>query len=235
MNIEISQDQKISVLGDFKTGKTTLCEVILSSFPRWMAFDAAHRMHAPPELVAQTPAEALRLFDSGGRSILRPREADLEAPFDAWSEGVLTRSNLMSYVDEPTLVLQSTGRIPDGFSRIYRVGHARGIGCMMGTHRYSGDLPALTRIRDHLFCFRMTVNADVESLADEMGWDAAEYVKQQPDRFFFYKGNNGMQAFNPLPEAVALNVAKALSKPPAHGGSGVPQYSRNLHLQAGPP
>ena len=215
VGITVTTGDKVLVLGDFKVGKTTLVRVLLRPFEKTWAFDPTWAMPGGRHSVE----EALADYNATGHGIYQPYPADWEDGFEKWCSVAMTLDNTMTFIDEPSLVLRPTGTIPISFSALWRLGHKRGNGCILATHRWHGDLPALTRIFDHLFAFRMTVDNDVDELADLIGDEAAEYVRRQPNRAFFHKasGETGGQAYTGIPEETvkAMNGLVKTGEPPS--------------------
>lgn len=215
MGIDIKQDQKVLVLGDFQTGKTTFMKWLRSQMPRSMTFDPTWAFPNGKHSVAEAVAD----FKTTGHGVFQPQPHEMEWQFDAWCNAVMQENNLMAFIDEPALVMSAMGTIPPGFSALYRLGHKRGIGVALATHKYHGDIPSLTRIKHHMFCFRMSVDNDVKAIAGEVGVPAAQYISKQADYYFYYKGTgagNSAQAYAPLPMNDLKNSV-------GHSSSGGPQ------------
>jgi hypothetical protein len=182
MTIELKNHQKMLILGEFESGKSTLVKTILGRFPRTLVFDpvweygvGAHDLAGVESQLAQT-----------GRGILQPYNA--EADFEPFCKLALRQVNTLVAIDEPTLVMDSRSQIPDAFNRLYRLGHKRGNGVILATHRISGDLPSLLKMNHHFFVFKTVIDLDRETLRDYIGDDAALWIADPPPYHFWHKG-----------------------------------------------
>lgn len=220
MGIDLKQDQKVLVLGDFQTGKTTFLKWMRSQMQRSMTFDPTWAFPNGKHTIAEAVAD----FKSTGHGVFQPQPYEMEAQFDTWCYAVMEEDNLMSFIDEPALVMSAMGSIPPGFSALYRLGHKRGIGVTLATHKYHGDIPSLTRIKHHMFCFRMSVDNDLRAVAGEVGIPASQYISRQQDYYFYYKGTgagNTAQAYAPLP----MSGLKTPTEHVPSGGQQSPQLN----------
>lgn len=169
------------ILGHYQYGKTTRASMILEGFPRYWVFDPTFAFPGG----TQDLRTAIQQFHETGRAIYQPGRENIAEKFAAWCEIALRLSNCMSFVDEPTMVV-GTRSLPQAFSDLMRLGHKRGVGVMIATHRFHGDLPALCRAVHHIFAFRMPIDIDVQALRDYIGDDGATWVKGAPKYHFWY-------------------------------------------------
>jgi len=181
----ISQWHKVLVVGDFRTGKTYWCHWLLSQAQRYIAYDPAWELNVHQGVVTHDETALAEAVASHARVIYQP--CDPKAEFDAFCRVATSATNAIVYVDEPALVMSSSGAIPPAFSRLYRLGHKRGLGVLLSTHRYQGDLPALTRVAHHVVAFRCSVNRDLMALREILGEAGAEWVRTAPSHAYWHR------------------------------------------------
>lgn len=169
----------------------------MNAMPRAWIFDPTFAF----DNGTQDLRQATQQFVETGRAIYQPGRVNIEEKFAAWCEIALRLDNCMSFVDEPTMVVGSRG-LPQAFSDLLRLGHKRGVGVTLATHRFHGDLPALCRMVDHIFAFRMPIDIDVAAIRDYIGREGAEFVQTAPKYWFWYwcgDGRGGPHEPIPLP------------------------------------
>lgn len=195
-SIDITQDQKVLIIGGFQTGKTNLAKYLLYGFPRWVAWDPTYALPGG----VQTLSAAKWQYEQSGMAVLQPGRGDIAPLFGEFCGWTFDLRNTMVFVDEPAMVMSSRGTIPDDFNDLYRLGHKLGNGVMLATHRYHGDLPALTRILHHLFAFQTTIDNDIEALSGHIGKEGARWLWDHPPRYqFWYHGSGYSGPAGPVP------------------------------------
>lgn len=179
-SISLNQRDKTLILGDFKTGKTTFAQTLLAASPSYVAWDPTWA------LVDDGPHDISGLKDTFrrvGRAVLQPDDED--AMFEPFCAFAFECPNTLVFIDEPADSMGSRSTIPPAFQKLHRRGHKRGQGLVLATHRFHGDLPAITRVFDNLFVFRCSVDVDLEALRPYLGDVGVEWVKQAP-RYHFW-------------------------------------------------
>ncbi len=195
--INVELNDKVLILGDFKMGKTTLATRLLSKFRRFAVWDYTHFL---PNGTSDLKTFKQK-FLSTGRAIYQPgikSEEALAAEFDDFCFFMLSQSYAMVFIDEPASVMNSRS-MGAGFSNFYRLGHKRYLGVILATHRYHGDIPALTRIVNHRFIFRCGVDTDIDALVGDIGMEGAMWVKDAPKYAYWYRGEAYNGPMPPLP------------------------------------
>lgn len=89
------------------------------------------------------------------------------------------------------------GTMPQAFEDLHRLGHKKGIGLAIATHRLA-DLEAMGQAADQFFVFRPATVADVYGLYALIGKPAAEWVADAPPFHFWHKGPAGSFACRPI-------------------------------------
>jgi len=176
----VRQRDKTLILGDFRTGKTTLARTLLARSPRYLAWDPTWVLVDDAAHDVPTLADHQRRL---GRGILQPEDED--ASFDAFCELAFRSSNTLVFIDEPADRMDARAPLPADFARLLRRGHKYGNGLVLATHRYHGDLPAITRTCENLFAFRCSVDVDLVALKDMIGDEGAAWVRTAP-RWHFW-------------------------------------------------
>lgn len=147
-----------------------------------------------------------------GKGVFQPRRGPpgyLDDLFDRFCEYALTLSNTMVFVDEPAMVED----IPQSFWDLHRLGHKRGLGLIIATHRLA-DLEAVAQQVDHLFVFRIPIVYDIWTLKSVLGDAGASWVANAPPRVFWYKGIGGSGPCPALPVAVVNSLSGGRAKAP---------------------
>lgn len=199
---------KYIVLGDYQTGKTTFLKWLYRGLPRVAVFDAATRWgstNTAPSRPITHFAEFKSVLKGQGANprkgrlthiLYQPGIQNAEECFVGWCEEILKQDNLLAIVDEPWAVMTSRSA-DERFQALARVGHARGIGLCLATHRFHGDVPAIVRMCDHFVFYRMSIDADLYAIRDIIGPEGAEAVRTLPRWHWYYRG------LSPEGEAVA--------------------------------
>lgn len=190
----MSQQEKILVLGDYQTGKTTLAKhAILGRFPRRLVWDPTYAFgYGQREW-----RDFDHMFKTYGKATFLPGRGNLEAKFDRFCEYALQQSNAHTFIDEPAMV--GTGRnLPQSFSDLHRLGHKRGVGVTIASHSV-WDLPHVTQQTHHLFVFRITRIVDVNALRQLIPEAAVERIPKLPDYHFYYQDRTGGRFCTPIP------------------------------------
>lgn len=173
-------DDKWYVCGDFRAGKTTFCRRLLEAAPRSLVWD-------PVWEYDDAPATA---------KVWQPR--DMEAQFPAFLREALRSEDALVVVDEPALVMDSRSTPPLAWDLLWRLGHKRGIGVVVATHRPVGDLPALTRVVHHWVAFRLSSWTDREHVGHVLGPVAAEWLARPPKHAWWHHGPEHQGPMAPL-------------------------------------
>jgi hypothetical protein len=191
--IQIGPDpQKVLVVGDFRSGKTTLDKVIVQAFPRAWIWDSIWEFGdvASPTHTAAYP---------GGRAAYQPYAGtDLEAAFNDFCRIALMLKNTLVVIDEPSRVLDSHSTV-QSFDDFFRLGHKMGNTTLVSTHQYKGDLPKLTRRVHHVFAFRITDVDDADNLRGLVGKEGVAWIVHAPKYHYWHVGAGHNGPCKPLP------------------------------------
>lgn len=195
--INVGLSEKVLILGEFQSGKSTLARHLAGLAKRRFIFDpvwgfgGGHR----------TLPEAWQSFQTTGHGVYCPpaaRGIDLWDEMDAFGWQALEAANAMVLVDEPALGMDGRSAIPPGINHFYRLGHKRGNGIVLATHRFHGDLPALLRMVHHFFIFKTDLDLDVIALRPYLGPAGVEWVMQAPKYHFWHRGGGHNGPVQPL-------------------------------------
>jgi hypothetical protein len=182
-SLSIRVSHKVLVLGDYETGKTTLAKSLLLGMPRWLAFDPRGDVLGRGR---RTLGEVRRDLAQGGKAIYQPPRGNMEASLNDFCELALTQSELMVFVDEPSMAAEGKG-MPQAFKDLHRLGHARGLGAMVATHTI-WDLPHVAQQSNHLFIFKVDRPVELNALGQVVGQAAIEYIQAAPKFHCWHKG-----------------------------------------------
>lgn len=193
--IPVSQREKILILGDYQTGKTTLAKFLLASMPRRMVWDPTFAFGD-----RQRNWESFkRFFSQYGKATFQPGRVNLEDKFDGFCEYALSQSNAMVFVDEPAMVQHH----PQSFSDLHRLGHKRGLGVTVASHSV-WDLGHVFQQYHHLFVFRITRIVDLNALRQLLPEEAVEKVQTLPDWHFIHRDSQGWKPYSPLKPGASI-------------------------------
>lgn len=182
----VRSDEKVLVLGDFRSGKTTLAKAIAATARKSLVFDPVMEYGDGQRGIAALRAA----YAATGRGIYQPLPlSDLTSALAEFCRFALEQSDTVIVIDEPTLAIEGPRvTVPREFNALYRLGHKRGLGIVIATHRYRGDLPALFRLVHHYFIFSCGVDVDRMALRDVVGEAGSQWLQNPPRFAFWHRG-----------------------------------------------
>lgn len=154
--------------GDFRAGKTTFARGLLAAAPRSLVWDPLWEYDAAPSTA----------------EVWQPK--DMEEAFPRFCRAAVELEDALVVVDEPALVLDSRSRPPREWEMLWRLGHKRGLGVVVVTHRPVGDLPAISRIVHHWVAYRLSNWTDREAIANVLGPPAGEWLASAPPYHYWH-------------------------------------------------
>lgn len=202
--LQVSSRDKVLIIGDYETGKTTLLKWLLAQVGSYGVYDPTWVMDdLPGSLVEQVPPTVRSLAPlspSRPRVVWEPYETtqDDDETFAAYCRAMLRSWNAPAAIDEPALMMRPQN-VPQDFAKLHRLGHKHGVGVWLAFHRIHGDLPALTRIFKHIFIFRISVDNDLAAIAGMAGSKAAAWAATAPDYHFWYHSRLWSGPLPPIP------------------------------------
>lgn len=195
--IQIKEDDKVLILGDYQTGKTSLAQFLIALCRRSLVWDPRQDIFRD----GLRDLEAVKKeFEKTGRAVYHPGRGDILRKFDAFCEYALTQHSALVFIDEPAS-LGSAHQLPQSFRDLHRLGHARGLGVMLATHSV-WDLPHVMHQANHLFVFQITRPVDLNVLGQMVSAQAIEWIKTAPRFWFWHRGVGHDGPVSPLPRAV---------------------------------
>lgn len=210
--IAISEDDKALILGDYRTGKTTLAQRLVLMARRHLVWD-------PRQDIFRQGLRDLKAveaeFAKTGRAIYHPGRGDILRKFDEFCEFALKQHSALVFIDEPAS-LGSAHQLPQSFRDLHRLGHARGLGVMLATHSV-WDLPHVMHQANHLFIFQITRPVDLNVLGQMVSAEAIEWIKTAPRFWFWHRGGGHDGPVSPLPRQLPTAPpppAAAIPAPP---------------------
>lgn len=192
--IRLRMDQKILILGDYETGKTTFAKWLLPQMKRCLVWDPTFAFQGG----SKNWEDVKKQFEDpkNGRAIFWPGRGNLESKMEAFCEYALKQHSAMVFIDEPAM-LGTSHQLPQAFVDLHRLGHKRGLGMTIATHSV-WDLPHVTHQAHHTFAFRIDRPVDQNVLKQILKEGGAEWVKDAPQYHFWHRGGGHEGPVQPI-------------------------------------
>lgn len=180
----IEPNERVFICGKTRSGKTYLARHLAANLRRLFVLDPKGTL--TDWNTEEVSDYALRRMQNGGDGRLRftaPVYGAQEYWIDAFLKGIGIQ-DLVIYCDEMYL-LSNTGRPDESFRAVWAQGREWGIGAWATVQRPTW-MPLFTLTEaEHFFVFRLTMQSDRERMAEFMGPEVLEPIKD-PHGFFYY-------------------------------------------------
>jgi hypothetical protein len=185
--------QKILIIGDYQTGKTTAAKHILKSVPRRLIWDPTFAFGDRQRRLE----DAQRYFDEYGKCTYQPGRGDLAKKFEDFCEFSLQQRNALVFIDEPSMIGDAK-KLARLLQDLHRLGHKNGIGVAIASHSV-WDIPHVMQQYHHLLCFRVSRIVDLNALRQLVSERGVEWIRHAPDYWFWYANNQSQGIMRPIP------------------------------------
>lgn len=178
LQLTVSSDQRIAVIGQTRMGKTYLLEFLLQQQPRWIVVDSKHMVKYKGAYLTSDPVAAL-LQD---KVIYRPESG--RPPEDFWMEAVRSlheRGGGVLVIDEGSYITSAT-QIPKGLADAIRLGGELGVGVWILAQESTSVHNTTLRQSDMIVMFYNQGASDREKLSmitGDMAFATAHLEKYQ--------------------------------------------------------
>lgn len=188
--IRVTQKDKVLILGDYQTGKSTLARRLADQQRRRMVWDFAHFYpYGTSDLDT-----ARRHLEEHGRTVYQPSRGDLESKFHDFCELALEQHNLTVFIDEARRELLGDDALDD----LSRLGHKAGVGTIIAAHSI-WDVPHVVQQYHHFFCFRVSRVVDINVLKQLLPEKATLAIPKLPNYYFWYQSTRDGWLNAPIP------------------------------------
>lgn len=200
LELTANSDERITIIGQTRMGKTFLIERLAAKQPRFVVVDSKHRVNWKDFHLTSNPA-ATHLRN---RIIYRPPSG---RPPDSWWEHTMydlhDKGGGVIYVDEGPVVC-TANRIPDGMAKVYRVGGELGVAIWMSSQESTTIHNTTMRQSNQIIMFYNQGASDRDKLARITG-DMAEVTGKLHEYQFvvFVRGETYDADAVPVYQAVA--------------------------------
>lgn len=196
-NFKLRSDEVIYICGMRKVGKSYMLEHLAKGFKNYVVYDGATHQHANMGTVVRTEQEFVNQLKAGTQRIVCQPYADSQDLFDKFCKHIWEKGNTVLMVEELGNYCDSYSA-SSHFDMISRVGRNRGIGIIALNQRPSRIWNNFVALIDHWIIFRTELPRDVSFLAEYIGSQKAESLKNLPKRYFYYKSEEGTILCNPI-------------------------------------
>jgi hypothetical protein len=203
------------LLGQTRSGKTTLAEYLLIGKRNLVIIDPKHQFNPPFEQSIvydpdELPDAARRIYkiqkEHPNRLIAINYRPSIDALEDSDIDRVLrwifNRENTLVYVDELTAIVKGPQSYPRGLRAIYTMGGSKNVGILAGTQRPSYLPRFVFSETDTFWQFYLGLQDDRETAAEWMnppsedGRRARALINSEKYSFWFYQqGMTGPQQY----------------------------------------